>query len=371
MEVGTNSVESFVVPMTVGAARGVYWFLPASAVRSCCDSLFPELAKDIGADSASGYMHRFKAGHDLLTDVVFSEQDFSSKLHRAGHILLTDFPTKAGIPIPGFSENGLGHYLVEMGIPKGWMCLNICDFGIGIYALPEGSEDLVSALAGDLPFNFFDTMGEGAFQLSGAIVTENPLLLLSGIENVAAGVISLGREINPYFQLESFLGSTFAGFAIGCAVSLLTCRGKSPRAFAESFYYRSARAISLGALASVSPFVAIGASAGCLAYYFGKALARRSQSGCYNPEGAAFLLQRGMQESESFKKLQHELETLSTFNVGSKDLLAGTNAPFADLNLSATLGDFLQDLEKSCALSIEIEKLDVQMPELLPRQKKL
>lgn len=357
--------------MTVGAARGVYWFLPASAVRSCCDSLFPELAKDIGADSASGYMHRFKAGHDLLTDVVFSEQDFSSKLHRAGHILLTDFPTKAGIPIPGFSENGLGHYLVEMGIPKGWMCLNICDFGIGIYALPEGSEDLVSALAGDLPFNFFDTMGEGAFQLSGAIVTENPLLLLSGIENVAAGVISLGREINPYFQLESFLGSTFAGFAIGCAVSLLTCRGKSPRAFAELFYYRSARAISLGALASVSPFVAIGASAGCLAYYFGKALARRSQSGCYNPEGAAFLLQRCMQESEGFKKLQQELETLSTFNVGSKDLLAGTNAPFADVSINSSLGDFLQDLEKSYSFSLEIEGLNVQMPELLSGQEKL
>lgn len=347
--------------MTLGAARGVYWFLPASALRSCCDALFPGLAKDVGADAVSGYMHRFKAGHDLLTDVVFSEQSFSDKLHRAGHILLTDFPTKAGIPIPGFSENGLGHYLVEMVIPKGWMCLNICDFGIGIYALPDGTSDLVNALAGDLPFNFFDTFGEGAIELSGAVVTENPLLLLGGVENVAAGVISLGREISPFVQLESFLGSMVGGFAIGCAVSLLMCRGKTPRAFAESFYYRSARAISLGALAAVSPMVAIGASAGCLAYYFGKALARSQQSGCYNPERTAFLLQRCMQESEGFKKLQHELETLSTLDVGNTDLLANADAPFADVSINSSLGDFLQDLEKSYSFSLEIEGLNVQM----------
>lgn len=301
-------IESYAAPFTLGAARCMYWFLPAASIRSCCDSLFPDFAKNAVADSASGYMHRFKAGHDLLTDVVMSPQDLSAKLHHAGHILLTDFPTKAGIPIPGFSQNGLGQMLVEWGIPKGWMCLNIADAGIGLCVLPEGAEDVLSAISGDLPFDsfwtFFDTFGEGCIELVGAVVTENPLLLIASAENIAAGIISLGRELNPFLNIESFLGATFAGFAIGCAATLLTSRDKSPRELAENFYYRSARSLTWGALSSISPILSLGGCAGCIAYYWGKTLARKRQSGSFNPEMAASIFQASLEENPAFRALQ-------------------------------------------------------------------
>lgn len=301
-------IESYAAPFTLGAARGMYWFLPAASIRSCCDSLFPGFAKNAVADSASGYMHRFKAGHDLLTDVVMSPQDLSSKLHHAGHILLTDFPTKAGIPIPGFSQNGLGQMLAEWGIPKGWMCLNIADAGIGLCVLPEGAEDVLSAISGNLPLDnfwtYFDTFGEGCIELVGAVVTENPLLLIASAENIAAGIISLGRELNPFLNIESFLGASFAGFVIGCAATLLTSKDKSPHELVENFYYRSARSLTWGALSTVSPMLSLGGCAGCIAYYLGQALARKSQSGSFTPEMAASIFQTSLEANSAFRALQ-------------------------------------------------------------------
>lgn len=116
-----------------------YLQIPAATLRGFADSLFPGFAKDAVADAVSGTGHRFMAGHDLLLDVMprFATEP-ASAFHQAGHILLTDFPTKAGIPIPGFSHSGLGEFLVNCGIPKGWMCMNIMDAGVGILAVAEG-----------------------------------------------------------------------------------------------------------------------------------------------------------------------------------------------------------------------------------------
>lgn len=307
-ENGQQCIESFVAPVVVGATRGVYCFLPAEAIRGCCDSLFPSLAKNAVADSASGYMHRFKAGHDLLTDVVLSPQNLHDKLCHAGHILLTDFPTKAGIPIPGLSQNGLGNLLVEWGIPRGWLCLNIADAGIGIMALPEGADDVMAAISGDLPvdsfWSFYDTFGEGGLQLTGAILTENPLLLLSAAENIAAGVISFARAMSPFTQLEAFFGSAFSGFAIGCAITLLARKDKTPRELAESFYYRSARSITWGALSTVSPMLSLGSCVGCLFYYFGKKIAQKGQIGSFVPEMANYIFKTCLAESPTFCVLQ-------------------------------------------------------------------
>ena len=47
-----------------------------------------------------GNMHRWKHGHDLLVDVpkVLLNKGPEGVVHRIGHILLTDLPTKAGDP---------------------------------------------------------------------------------------------------------------------------------------------------------------------------------------------------------------------------------------------------------------------------------
>ena len=81
------------------------------------------------------------------------EKDISivDSFKHAGHVICTDFPTKAGIPIPGFSQAGLGQYLESIGLAKGWLSINIMDGAIGFLAIAEGHADLLKAISGNLP----------------------------------------------------------------------------------------------------------------------------------------------------------------------------------------------------------------------------
>ncbi|MBC2596468.1 hypothetical protein H5P28_19540 [Ruficoccus amylovorans] len=156
------------------------------------DGLFPFFAKFPLADSlASGGGHRWKAGHDLLLDLpgTFSQHGIVEGYRHAGHVLLTDFPTKAGIPIPGFSRAGLGQWLEGMGISNGWLNVNACDAGVGLFAVAEGSADLMQAFSGTLdmgPWTFVDTFVEGGVEVVLGCWLENPFLLAGGIEKRAS-----------------------------------------------------------------------------------------------------------------------------------------------------------------------------------------
>ena len=97
------------IKSAAGGTQCAYMHIPADVLRNTVDGLFPSLAKNAAADAVSGFGHRWVHGHDLIMDIA--GQFFRHPVHavkQAGHILLTDFPTKAGIPIPGFSQSGLG-----------------------------------------------------------------------------------------------------------------------------------------------------------------------------------------------------------------------------------------------------------------------
>ena len=213
------------------AGTCAYYRLPAESIRSFCDGMFPLLAKCPQADFLAGNMHRWRGGHDLVLDVArtASKEGASPAAKQFGHILLTDAPTKAGIPIPGFSETGLGKCLVELGIPKGWLCINVMDGAIGVLALAEGFGDLKDAIAGQLQMDsiwtFYDTFGEGTVEVCLAVATKNPLLLLAGVENILAGIIATVNSVkavaNPFYYVDPYqffgnsLGAALIGFAVG------------------------------------------------------------------------------------------------------------------------------------------------------------
>lgn len=208
-----------------------YYTIPANQIRHFCDGMFPVLAQCKQADFMAGHMHRWRGGHDLIVDVARTAQSqgFSPAAKQTGHILLTDFPTKAGIPVPGFSQSGLGRHLVELGIPKGWLCVNAVDAGLGVLAVAEGSGDLKDALAGQLQMDSiwtaYDTFGEGGIELAIAIGTKNPILLASAAENIMAGLVAIRNSCrsiaNPFWYIDpaQFFGSSFfsgiCGYAIG------------------------------------------------------------------------------------------------------------------------------------------------------------
>jgi len=161
----------------------------------------------------------------------------TTKLHQMYKLItdssLTDFPTKAGIPIPGFSESGLGQYLINLGIPKGYLSLNLLDTGLGILSIADGTSNLFSAFSGNLEWGagtFFNTYAKGGIEITLGISTENPLLILGGAENIIAGTKSLyDYSETPYIlgiPVQTMLTSLGTGFLFGSVISFLFSKGK-------------------------------------------------------------------------------------------------------------------------------------------------
>lgn len=313
--------------LAVGGAQVLYLHIPASTLRGVADGLFPGLAVDKLADCAVGAGHRWRAGHDLLVDVAPRLcSDPSAGLHQAGHILATDFPTKAGIPIPGFSQSGLGHFLTEMGIPSGFLSMNIMDAGVGIFAIAESHADMLRALDGHIldTWTFFDTYVEGAAEIYVGIQTGNPLLLVAGAENVASGVIETCNLLDEMFiSMEEFFGGSLTGALVGLAVALAVSGQLPPRERAAYVLSNTARAALLGGLSVISPFFSLGAAAG----FYSFELLRKWRKNClakpgYTPEMAEHMLQECLHDPEFARLWQEDLAEL--LRLKSED--AGWNA---------------------------------------------
>ncbi len=257
-----------------------YYSIPASSIRHFCDGMFPVLAQCKQADFMAGHMHRWRGGHDLIVDVARTAKShgFAPAAKQTGHILLTDFPTKAGIPIPGFSESGLGRHLVEMGIPKGWLCVNAVDAGVGILAVAEGCGDLRDALAGQLQMDSvwtaFDTFGEGSIELAVALGTKNPILLASAAENIFAGLVAIRNSVraiyNPFWYINpvQFFGGTFCSACCGYAIGRYVAGQSVDDAFVSAL-----KSGAISAFFFLSPPAAYGVMAALAAGQFVKGLA--------------------------------------------------------------------------------------------------
>jgi hypothetical protein len=263
--------------VTIVPTQLAYMHIPANELRQFVDGMFPTLAKYPLADSVSGYGHRYAAGHDLFLDIpktISSHGPFEGIKH-AGHVLLTDFPTKAGIPIPGLSQSGLGKLLEEAGIHRGWMQINLCETGVGFFAIAEGSIDLIAALHGSLKMDvgtFFDTFVEGSLEISFALITKNPILMAGGVENILAGIVASWNSLSVYVDPLDFFGSAgtsaFIGFmlAYGLAGENLSDAGKD-----------AIRSGAIGAFFALSPAFGFGALSGFTAYRLGSILAKQQE----------------------------------------------------------------------------------------------
>jgi len=275
-------------------AHFAYARIPSESLRHFVDSLFPGLAKDSIADFVTGYGHRFKHGHDLLVDVgnTWKSHGFSRAAHQAGHIIFTDLPTKAGIPLPGLSANGLGEWLSNtLNVSEAWFCINISKAGISVLAVPEATMDLMQAAAGELLMNsvwtFLDTFGEGAVEIVLGYATHNPFLLAAGAGEMLAGMLAIvnaGKHAieratilipDPFAFFGAGLFSAILGFAISGIVT-----GGDMVAATET----SLRSGLIGALCALSLPCGMGAALGFAAYAYGQALARQGQDETYSGE---------------------------------------------------------------------------------------
>lgn len=284
-----SAINSEAVKAAFSIGNYAYIRIPTDCLRDFFDSLFPVLAKNTNADIASGFMHRWTAGHDLLIDIpkTVMNQGVSEGVKQTGHILLTDFPTKAGIPIPGLSSSGLGNFLVETcKIPKGYLCLNIMDTAVGIFAMTEGTFDIFNVISGQLrmsPQLFLDTFIEGTAEIVGGVYCENPLLLIAGAENLAAGLISTFHTITKplwYISPVDFFSSCLSGGLLTLILSKFVLRKNSKDAIKDAI-----KSCVISGLFSASISFGIGGIAAMLCCGLGKLMAEKDNkelAGCFS-----------------------------------------------------------------------------------------
>ncbi len=275
------SVESVVdnvgVKAAVSAGNYAYLQIPANSLRGFFDSMFPAVAKNATADVARGFGHRWVAGHDLLVDVpkTIGRQGLRPGVEQASHILLTDFPTKAGIPIPGLSYSGLGKFLTETcKIPKGYLCINAVDGVVGIFAMTEGTFDLFNVIAGQLrmsPELFLDTFVEGTVDIVAGVYCENPLLLIAGAEQISAGVISSFYTVtHPLWYVNPV---DFFGGCLPCGILTFIISKYLIKKDNVSCLMDAGQSCALGALFSISTCFGLGGIIALLCCGMGKILA--------------------------------------------------------------------------------------------------
>lgn len=264
---------SVVSDLCIVPGQFVYMQLPAVTLRNFCDGLAPGLAKNPIADCAQGFSHRYVAGHDLLLDVptTFLNHGTHQGLKQAGHIIVTDFPTRAGIPIPGFSHSGLGHILEEAGIARGWLQVSLFDSGVGVFVFSDGATNLIQAFQGALSMDFStgcQTFGVGMVDILFAMQYQNPIVLAGGVQNILAGLVSTWQTFSVYVDPLDFFGASVTSALLGFAVTHGLV-GASP----TEATLTAVRSGTVGALFTVSTAFGFGAIAGFMACQLGKALA--------------------------------------------------------------------------------------------------
>lgn len=273
--------------MIDGIYQGSYTHIPWEQVRHTADKLFPDVAVNKLADSASGLHHRWKEGHDLFVDVIgdtLPNKGINEAFQQAQHILLTDFPTKAGIPIPGFSHSGLGQYLVDIGIPKGYLSVNLLDTGIGIFAISDSATNLISAMHSDLAWGTmtaFNTFGIGTVEISAGLATQNPLLIVSGGGNIAAGSISYHDYcITPHVfdvALDTLLMSFGGSFLIGGVVSYLINMNQPNEVKFKSSIFNAIKSGSISTIMTINTTIGFSFVGVMALIYTSKVIAEQEQ----------------------------------------------------------------------------------------------
>ena len=314
VQASSGHSASLATELLVSPGQMVYMHIPANELRNFADGLFPGLAKNQIADCASGMGHRYRAGHDLLLDVpsTLVNHGPSDALKHLGHIIATDFPTKAGIPIPGFSQSGLGHILEQWGIPKAWMSLNISDAGFGFLAIADGHSTLMAAIQGQLSMDFgtaLQTFGAGALELKLAMIaTTNPLLMTAaGMQNILAGLVATWNTFSVYVDPLELFGAAGMSTLLGFGMA----RGLAGENITDAT--RDAiRSGTIGALYSVSTAFGYGALAGFVVCRLASAMAKHHNTQSRN---------RLSVDAQSYRLL---VEALSAGSTDLNELLDAT-----------------------------------------------
>ena len=253
-------------PTAIGISHLAATYVSAKELRAIIDGLFPVYAKNPTADFLSGGpIHRWKGGHGI-TDVFSTtyHQGAAAGFDHAAHVVLTDFPTVAGVPLPFLSQHEFGGY---PNLDWHWLNVNLWETSAGIFGIFDSSHDLIAALHGDMVMNLhalFVSSSKIAVEGVCAFWSHNPLLLFAAGEEALAVGVATWKTYAVYVSVGRILGSAIPAIALGFSLTCLLMRNRSHR---ERFTTSCANGLRSGIVSTcfaVSPI--FGAGAACWAF---------------------------------------------------------------------------------------------------------
>ncbi len=242
---------------------------------------------DVVDGAVRGPNHRWLHHHPLDFAKAWWEQNPGDNLRWADfarHGFLDSITVK-GLPL---LPEVVHAKLVALGIPPSvlfeWTHLNIFDVAVGSLSIIGGGTHLFLAITGCLPWQgtetFLLTFGLGSLQIAGGIATHNPLLIVGGALDCAAGATSYWHHIHiPEPSLietlaPGLLGGLLSGSVITATRMLLCWNSSTPCERTIMASESMGLGALMGTLATVSPWLSLPLAA---AYSAGKFAFRVAQ----------------------------------------------------------------------------------------------
>lgn len=240
---------------------------------------------DVVNGAVRGPNHRWLHHHPLDFAKAWLDQTPADGLRwdDYGRHCFLDSITIKGIPL---LPEAVHTKLVELGIPPNvlfeWTHLNMFDVAVGSLSIFGGGTHLFLAITGCFPWQgtetFLLTFGLGTLQIAGGIATNNPLLVVGGALDCAAGGTSYWHHIHiPETSLiETLAPGLFGGLVGGSVITatrmIISWGTTTPKEKMIIASESMGLATLMGTLSAVSPWLslplAVTYTAGKLAFKF-------------------------------------------------------------------------------------------------------
>lgn len=222
-------------------------------------------------------------GHHFLSDAIHVSKDPNLSLIDFYKHLATDIVTKNGIPIlPESIVRSLAELLgVTPTKIMPWVSMNLLDVGTSIFSVSHAGSNLISLVNGSAEWSFgyaLNTFGVGSLEVAVGAQTTNPILIGSGVVDIACGTVKAYQYYTQPFlcgvPVAEILNASAVGAGFGAILATvemaLSDRNTSTSEKVKKFLGRVSTSSLLSTLSVISVPLSITTSFGLVGFSLAK-----------------------------------------------------------------------------------------------------